>query len=75
MVLELGSNCGKTNKTLYTGLDHWYSKRHQTSWHYNTYCCVTQENVTNKKLQHNKHFTQNTITYNETNLLKANKNN
>jgi len=26
-MLELGSNYVKTNKTLYTGLDHWYSKR------------------------------------------------
>jgi hypothetical protein len=75
MILELGSKYGKTNKTLYTGLDHWYSIRYQTSWHYNAYCFVTQENITNQKLQHNKHLTQKTITYNETNLYKANKNN
>jgi hypothetical protein len=30
-------------------VNHWYSKRCDTSWHYGTYRFVTQENITNKK--------------------------
>ena len=47
-ILELGFNYGQSNKTIYTALDHWYSDRCHTSWHYDTYCFVTHENVTNQ---------------------------
>jgi hypothetical protein len=66
-ILELWINYGQSNKTIYTGLDHWYSKCCHISWHYDKYRFVIQENNHKSKMKHNKHFIQNTIKYNKTN--------
>jgi hypothetical protein len=60
----------KATKQYIQDLLHWYIKCCHTSWHYDTYHFLTQENITNETQQ--SFYTKDK--YNEPNSMKANNN-
>ena len=63
-ILELGFNYGETNKTIYTG--HWVNA--VTHLYTTIHIALLHKKYLKSEVKHNKHFTQNAIKNNKTNL-------